>query len=239
MTNLFQNGDFSLPLAPAWTANLVVRDLTIGDPSPSARFELQQGLLKPTLQQSAFLGGLIGLFQLTFSVFVQTTGAGLTVLRDNDINIFTATPIPGSFVTFSFVFSAGDTFPDVTIIFVNDQVNGNVWLDNVSLVRVGGGICYAGKSKILARNTLTKKISTTNAEDIVSGTHEVFNMTTKSFVPVKLNIVTNDVNHYMLIKKDILSKNHPSEDFYVTPGHMLMINGKEVKARDIPQAIKV
>ena len=100
-------------------------------------------------------------------------------------------------------------------------------------------ICYSGKSKILAKNKLTGEINEVNADEIIAGTHEVYNMTNNCFVPVKLNIVSGFVNHFMLIKKDLLGINQPSEDFYVTPGHMIMINGKETKARDIIQAIKI
>ena len=103
----------------------------------------------------------------------------------------------------------------------------------------GGGICYASKSKILVRNISSGKISAMNAEDVITGTHEVFNTSNKCFVPIKYNIVSGLVNEFYLLRKNALGKNQPYEDFYVTGGHMLMINGKEVKARNIPQAIRI
>ena len=240
--NLIINGNFTQPLPPEWIANMVGQDEILG--RPSVIFAPQGSLtqiITPPLPVN------VGLLQLDFDVFVQVQGAGLSVVAIVDIPmddriILTAVPTtPNIFTHFSVVFSAGLGILDLVeaIAFINNQAVGNVWLLNVILVKVGGEICYAGESKILARNTLTNKINTTNAEDIISGTHEVFNVTTKSFVPVKLNIVTGLVNKYMLIKKNILGKNQPSDDFYVTAGHMIMLNGKEVKAKDIPHAIKV
>lgn len=100
-------------------------------------------------------------------------------------------------------------------------------------------ICYSGKSKILTKNILTKKISTTNAEDVIAGVHEVLNVNNNSFVPVKINIVTGVVNNFMLIKKNAIGINQPIDDFYVTPGHEIMINNKIIKAKYIPQARRV
>ena len=42
-----------------------------------------------------------------------------------------------------------------------------------------------------------------------------------------------------MIKKDSIGENQPSSDFYVTGGHVIVINGKETKARRIPNAKKV
>ena len=100
-------------------------------------------------------------------------------------------------------------------------------------------ICYAATSKILTKNTLTDEINEINAEDIVTGTHEVYDITNECFIPVKLNIVTGLVNRFMQIKKDALGLNQPNEDFYVTSGHKIIIDGKEIKARHIPQAKRI
>ena len=100
-------------------------------------------------------------------------------------------------------------------------------------------ICYSGKSKILTKNILTGEINEINAENVIAETHEVYNITNECFVPVRLNIVTGLINRFMLIKKDAIGLNQPNEDFYVTSGHKLVIDGKEIKARDIQQAKRI
>lgn len=100
-------------------------------------------------------------------------------------------------------------------------------------------ICYSGASKILTRNIETGIILEIDAKNVISGIHEVFNTETKSFIPVKLNIVTGVSRRYMLIKENALGENKPNHDLYITSGHYLIINGKRMKARDIPEAKRV
>lgn len=100
-------------------------------------------------------------------------------------------------------------------------------------------ICYSGKSKILTKNTITNEIKTINVEHVISSIHEVYDVDNQYFVPVIFNIVARTTSRFMLIKAHSIAKNQPFIDFYVTGGHKLVINGVHVKARDIPQAIRV
>ncbi|XWV24567.1 hypothetical protein QJ856_gp1224 [Tupanvirus deep ocean] len=100
-------------------------------------------------------------------------------------------------------------------------------------------ICYSGESSVLTKNILTGEIADIKAKDVFSDVHEVFDTANKIFVPVKLNIISGTTKKFRKIKKNSLGENQPSEDFYVTSGHVLVINGKEVKARNIPQAKKI
>ena len=59
------------------------------------------------------------------------------------------------------------------------------------------------------------------------------------FVPIKYNIVTGPTTRYMKIEKDALGTDKPVADFYITSGHKLVIDGKEIKAGKIPQAKRV
>ena len=43
----------------------------------------------------------------------------------------------------------------------------------------------------------------------------------------------------MIIAKDSFGENKPSDDFYVTSGHKIIIDGKEIKAGKIPQARRI
>ena len=100
-------------------------------------------------------------------------------------------------------------------------------------------ICYSGNSKIRVRNKATKQISDVCAKDVYSDTYEVYDVQKKAFVPIKYNIVTGPTNRYMLIVKDAFALDQPNEDFYITSGHKIVINGVPMKARHIPQAKRI
>ena len=110
---------------------------------------------------------------------------------------------------------------------------------DIGAFEVQAVICYSGKSKVLTKTSLTSVVKRINAEDVIAGTHLVFNTVDKTFIPVELNIVTGTINRFMLIKRNALGKNKPSRDFYVTSGHRIIINGVETKAGNIPQAVRI
>lgn len=115
--------------------------------------------------------------------------------------------------------------------------NNNVSIGAFEFINIFN--CYSGDSDILIKHTITNEIKNIKARDLISGIHEVFNIDTQKFVPVKINIVCGLTNRFILIKKNSISDNVPLTDFYITPGHMVVINGKHVKARDIPSGIRV
>lgn len=109
----------------------------------------------------------------------------------------------------------------------------------VGLFAVPPIVCFSGKSKVLAKDIQTGKILEVLAENIEADIHEVYNTKKQQFVSVKYNIVTGPTMRYMRIKKDSLGENQPNEDFYITSGHVIMINGTPIKARHIPQAKRI
>jgi hypothetical protein len=111
-------------------------------------------------------------------------------------------------------------------------------LDDVSAILTAGP-CYHANSKILTRNSSTNEIETINAEDVISGLHEVFSVNDNKYIPVVHNIVSGGTNKFMLISKDSLGVNNPSQDFYITPTHPMIIDGKEVQARNVIGSIPV
>ena len=111
-------------------------------------------------------------------------------------------------------------------------------LDDVSVVLTNPP-CYSGKSKIHSKNIQTSEIANIDVSEILSNTHKVYNIDEQKFITVKYNIVTGPTTRYMKIPKDALGENQPSEDFYVTSGHKLIIDGKEIKAGKILQAKRV
>ena len=110
-------------------------------------------------------------------------------------------------------------------------------LDNVVLVP-SIVICYSGNSLVHARNTITGEIGDIPVNQIYSDIHEVFSTKRNTFVPIKLNIISGPTRNFRCIKKNALGENKPNEDFYVTPGHVIMVEGEFKKVRDIPQAEK-
>ncbi|XWV24735.1 putative ORFan [Tupanvirus deep ocean] len=124
-----------------------------------------------------------------------------------------------------------------TDIYFENFFSSNVYIDNVSVT--ANIICYSGKSIVKCRDKKSGKIIQIRAKDILSQKHEVYSINDKIFVPIIYNIVNGPTDKYMLIEKNSLGINYPTEDFYVTGGHMLVINGKEIKARDIPTAKKI
>lgn len=100
-------------------------------------------------------------------------------------------------------------------------------------------VCYRGDSIVLSFNNINKKISNVKARNIHPDIHKVFDTESKTFVNVLSNVVTGKVSEFYLLKKNCLGKNEPSADFYVTGGHKIDINGIKIKARNIPQAVKI
>lgn len=100
-------------------------------------------------------------------------------------------------------------------------------------------ICYSGDSLILAQNIKTGDIGEIPVCNICADTHRVFDMKRNKFVAVKYNIVTGPVTRFMKIAKDALAVNEPTNDFFVTGGHKLLIGDRIIKARDVPQARRV
>lgn len=176
------------------------------------------------------------IYELTF--FVRTAVANSTiVVRIDQQDTLIPIQAVGSFEPHTLFFVAQTN--STNILFINSNPPGrSIWLDTVSVVFINI-ICYSGNSLVLCRNKITGKISNTRAAEIFSSTHEVYSTNSQKFVPVKYNITTGPTERYILIKKDSIGKNQPIEDFYVTSGHIIVINGIKIKARDIPNAKRV
>ncbi len=110
---------------------------------------------------------------------------------------------------------------------------------DIGAVETGQFICISGKSMVLTKNILTDEIKEIFAKDLISYMHQVFDVISQSFIPVKYNIVNGPVTRFRKIPKNSIAENIPSEDLYITSGHKVMINGIIMKARDVPQAHRV
>jgi len=114
-------------------------------------------------------------------------------------------------------------------------INGTVNIGSIEAALV----CYSGESFVLTKNILTGETSEIKAKNVYAGVHEVFDTANQIFIPVKLNIIAGPTIRYIKIEKNMLGKNEPSEDFYVTSGHKIVINGIETKAKYIPNVKRI
>lgn len=102
-----------------------------------------------------------------------------------------------------------------------------------------GVVCYSGKSSILVKDIKTGVVGYVTAENIFSDKHQVYSLDDNKFIPIVFNIVTGKVSSFVLLKKGLIEKNVPSQDFYITSGHKIVINEKETKVRDVPNAVLI
>jgi hypothetical protein len=98
-------------------------------------------------------------------------------------------------------------------------------------------ICFRGDSLISVLNKETNEEHVVLAKDVVKG--DIVKSTTRGWVPVLANLITGLETNFFLFKKDIFAANVPNEDFYATGGHPILIDGKEIRAMDVPEAIKI
>lgn len=99
-------------------------------------------------------------------------------------------------------------------------------------------MCFHGKSNILVKNKQTGTFEIIKAKHVYSNIHQVFDTQSNTFVDIRFNVIAGKVTNFFLLKKGCLGQDTPNIDFAVTAGHELLINGKKIKARDVPQAIK-
>lgn len=76
-------------------------------------------------------------------------------------------------------------------------------------------ICVSGDSIVFAKHILTNVIRYVQIKDIISSDYLVYNTITKSFIPIKFNIVTGKVNRFILLEKDVLGTDVPNQNIYI------------------------
>lgn len=124
------------------------------------------------------------------------------------------------------------------MVFDNSTTIGeSVVIDDVSIT--AGTVCFRGDSLILVKNIITEEISEMPADHVESDKHLVYSVTKKSFMSIIYNIVSGPQTRFMYIEKDKIALNQPSKDLYITSGHRILSNNKEIKASDVPNAIKI
>lgn len=97
-------------------------------------------------------------------------------------------------------------------------------------------ICYSGDSLVLVKDVQTNMVKEIEAREITQDNYQVFDISANEFIDIEANKKTGPVKFYALLKKDCISANVPSADFYITKGHYVFVDGKEIKAGKLKQA---
>jgi hypothetical protein len=100
-------------------------------------------------------------------------------------------------------------------------------------------ICYIGESIVLVQDKETGITSEVYVKDVTSEKYLVFSTTQQKFVELKINCISGYTDKFILIKKDLFGENKPSQDFYVTPSHPILVEKYEIKAKNITGAKKI
>lgn len=98
-------------------------------------------------------------------------------------------------------------------------------------------ICYSGISQVLVKDIETNEIKELPVVEVDIAKHQVYDVAANAFIPILDNRRTGPTKEYVKIPQDSLGLGIPNRDFYLTRGHYLSIDGKEVKAKDVPTAI--
>jgi hypothetical protein len=115
------------------------------------------------------------------------------------------------------------------------QSGGNVDIGSIEV----SVICYIGSSLITVKSIESGIISDIPVQNIHADKYLVYAIDINEFIPIRLNIVSGPYNEFILVNKDSLGDNVPSNDFYITSGHIVRIDRKSMKAREIPGCRKV
>jgi hypothetical protein len=119
----------------------------------------------------------------------------------------------------------------------NGKSDSNGYIINKRDILNDSSTCFRGDSLVTILNKETNEEITKLAKDIVKG--DIVKSTTRGYVPVIANLITRKTNIFYLLKKNIFGENMPSNDFYITYGHPIFLNGKEIVSGKIPEAIEI
>ena len=110
-------------------------------------------------------------------------------------------------------------------------VNNNV---NIGSVENGGVICFREDTEIFVKNIETGYTKYLPIKYICSNTHMVYDIKTSNFVNILYNIISGTTTRFVKIPKDIVAKNIPNKDIFITSGHDIIFEGKKIKAINLP-----
>ncbi|XWV25978.1 putative orfan [Tupanvirus soda lake] len=229
MSNLVVNGNFSLDFF-GWNSSesVFISTEIYYNPSKSAGLPSIGSISQtniPTIVGTTYL--------LVFHAYAENGLGNIRYVIGELITEIVNIEPTNTWVRFEKQFTASGA----TDIYFENFFSFDVYIDNVSIT--SNMICYSGKSIVKCRDKESGKIIQLRAKDLLSQKYEVYSVYNKKFIPVVYNIVNGPTDKYIMIEKNLFGMNQPIEDFYVTGGHILVVDGKEIKARDIPNTKKI
>lgn len=99
--------------------------------------------------------------------------------------------------------------------------------------------CFLGDSQVKVQIIDTNEQTIIRADQVKADKHLLHNVLTNEYVPIKYVAKIEGVESAYLIQSDLLGENKPFADLTITAGHPVLYDGKPVKAKDVPGAIKV
>lgn len=229
MSNLVTNGDFSSGFTDWGTSGGVALDNTIfNSASPSVVMDTGGTLSHSSIPTTDGLKYIL-VFYVRYNTLADTV---LELDINGNTELLTPT-VTGSFGLVSRIFIA--PVGTSTISFNNVSTGSKtLWIDDVYVAQYTN--CYSGESLARCLNTETNKVVYLPVKNINSKKYHVYSVNQKKYIPILHNVLTGPTARYYVIKKDSLGENKPSKDFYITSGHVIVLNNVEIKARNVPDA---
>lgn len=97
--------------------------------------------------------------------------------------------------------------------------------------------CYLADTPIKVKDK-DGQIKVLKAEEVIAGQHQVYDMVNEKFIDVVNNARVQGVEVVYEIPPHHFAENVPAESLFITSGHLVSVDGKPTKMRDIPGAIK-
>jgi hypothetical protein len=162
---------------------------------------------------------------------------------DNLVLYYSAnyTLIPGSdWQNIVFSFTTNNTYIQTLLRFgissADSPTEVGYFIDDVTVI--ANPICYPGDTMIRVKNNISNKFEEVRADKIIPGIYSVIN-NKNDVVPILKNIVSGPEKRFVSFKRDLFGLNIPHQELLLTRGHGVLIDGKEIKARNVPGGITI
>lgn len=97
--------------------------------------------------------------------------------------------------------------------------------------------CYLADTPIKVKDK-DGEVKVLKAKEVVAGKHQVYDMVSKKFIDVVNNARVQGVEVVYEIPPNHFGENVPAESLFITSGHLISLDGKPTKMRDVPGAIR-
>jgi hypothetical protein len=153
------------------------------------------------------------------------------------------------YYTLNYVIPPGTDWQNVVFTFTTDNINTSAilffaieyvvisdgyYLDDVTVI--ANPICYPGSTRLRVKNLLTKQIEDVRADQVIPSIYSIIN-NKQEVIHILKNIVSGPEKRFVKFTKDTFGEQIPYADLLLTRGHGVLIDEKEIKARDVPEGV--